>query len=169
MPADDDYGQKTVSVLLDGQETDLEIIDHPACEMSVSVLVIHCRRAYCLGVIISACHLQTESFCSTYNIDHFVVVYSVVDRRTFKVAEQILHYLRDSEMLLTRGAILVGNKTDLERHREVTRQGGWGSPQLWRDCNNDTLSTLCTLLTQGTQESHIMFECASLKWFFRQI
>lgn len=26
-------------------------------------------------------------------------------------------------MLLTRGAILVGNKTDLERHREVTRQG----------------------------------------------
>lgn len=32
---DDDYGQKTVSVLLDGQETDLEIIDHPACEMSV--------------------------------------------------------------------------------------------------------------------------------------
>lgn len=52
-----------------------------------------------------------------------MVVYSVVDRRTFKVAEQILHYLRDSEMLLTRGAILVGNKTDLERHREVTRQG----------------------------------------------
>lgn len=33
---DDDYGQKTVSVLLDGQETDLEIVDHPACEMSVS-------------------------------------------------------------------------------------------------------------------------------------
>lgn len=34
--ADDDYGQKTVSVLLDGKETDLEIVDHPACEMSVS-------------------------------------------------------------------------------------------------------------------------------------
>lgn len=33
---DDDYGQKTVSVLLDGQETDLEVIDHPYCEMSVS-------------------------------------------------------------------------------------------------------------------------------------
>lgn len=33
---DDDYGQKTVSVLLNNQETDLEIIDHPACEMSVS-------------------------------------------------------------------------------------------------------------------------------------
>lgn len=33
---DDDYGQKTVSVLLNGQETDLEVIDHPSCEMSVS-------------------------------------------------------------------------------------------------------------------------------------
>lgn len=33
---DDDYGQKTVSVLLNNQETDLEVIDHPACEMSVS-------------------------------------------------------------------------------------------------------------------------------------
>lgn len=33
---DDDYGQKTVSILLNNQETDLEIIDHPACEMSVS-------------------------------------------------------------------------------------------------------------------------------------
>nr|XP_029724109.1 uncharacterized protein LOC109401938 [Aedes albopictus] len=92
---DDDYGQKTVSVLLDGQETDLEIIDHPACEMS------------------------EEAFCSTYHIDIFVVVYSVVDRGSFKKAEKILHFLRDSEMLLTRGVILVGNKTDLERQREV--------------------------------------------------
>ncbi|XP_075158151.1 uncharacterized protein LOC142231428 [Haematobia irritans] len=97
---DDDYGQKTVSVLVDGIETDLEIIDHPACEMS------------------------TEAFCSTYNIDLFVVVYSVVDRNSFKQAEKILQYLKENEMLLTRGAILVGNKTDLERHREVNRQMG---------------------------------------------
>ncbi|XP_062538740.1 LOW QUALITY PROTEIN: homeobox protein prospero-like [Armigeres subalbatus] len=83
---DDDYGQKTVSVLLDGQETDLEIIDHPACEMS------------------------EEAFCSTYHIDIFVVVYSVVDRGSLKKAEKILHYLKDSEMLLTRGVILVGTK-----------------------------------------------------------
>lgn len=33
---DDDYGQKTVSVLLNGTEIDLEVVDHPACEMSVS-------------------------------------------------------------------------------------------------------------------------------------
>ncbi|KAL7743037.1 hypothetical protein ACLKA6_005784 [Drosophila palustris] len=100
MPFDDDYGQKTVSVLVDNIETDLEIIDHPACEMS------------------------TEAFCATYNIDLFVVVYSVVDRGTYKFAEKVLQYLKENDMLLTRGAILVGNKTDLERHREVTRQLG---------------------------------------------
>lgn len=36
--ADDEYGQKSVSVMIDGQETELEIIDHPATEMSVSIL-----------------------------------------------------------------------------------------------------------------------------------
>ncbi|XP_070066318.1 uncharacterized protein [Drosophila virilis] len=97
---DDDYGRKTVSVLVDNIETDLEMIDHPACEMS------------------------TEAFCATYNIDLFVVVYSVVDRGTFKAAEKVLTYLKENDMLLTRGAILVGNKTDLERHREVSRQVG---------------------------------------------
>lgn len=34
--ADDEYGQKNVSVMVDGQETELEIIDHPSSEMSVS-------------------------------------------------------------------------------------------------------------------------------------
>lgn len=33
---DDEYGQKSVSVMIDGQETELEIIDHPSSEMSVS-------------------------------------------------------------------------------------------------------------------------------------
>lgn len=64
-----------------------------------------------------------EAFCSTYNIDLFVVAYSVVDRKSFKTAEHILIYLKDNEMMLTRGVILVGNKTDLERHREVPIQG----------------------------------------------
>lgn len=52
-----------------------------------------------------------------------MIVYSVVDRKTFKTAERILLYLKENEMMLTRGTILVGNKTDLERQREVTMQG----------------------------------------------
>lgn len=64
-----------------------------------------------------------EAFCSTYNIDLFVIAYSVVDRKSFKSAERVLLYLKENEMLLTRGAILVGNKTDLERQREVSTHG----------------------------------------------
>ncbi|KAH0948025.1 hypothetical protein HN011_012131 [Eciton burchellii] len=92
---DEEYGQKSVSVMLDGQETELEIIDHPSAEISV------------------------ETFCSTYNPDVYVVVYSVVDRRSLKVAEETLLYLWKSDYMATHGVILVGNKVDLERKREV--------------------------------------------------
>lgn len=92
---DEEYGQKSVSVMLNGQETELEIIDHPTAEMSV------------------------ETFCSTYNPDVYVVVYSVVDRRSLKMAEDTLMYLWKSDYMASRGVILVGNKVDLERKREV--------------------------------------------------
>ena len=34
--ADDEYGEKSVSVSLDGQEAEITFIDHPSNEMSVS-------------------------------------------------------------------------------------------------------------------------------------
>ncbi|KAG8258990.1 hypothetical protein J6590_019460 [Homalodisca vitripennis] len=92
---DEEFGQKTVSVLLDGQEAELEIIDHPSSEMSV------------------------ETFCLTYNPDVFVVVYSVVERKSFKVAEDILLFLWKNDYMTSKGVILVGNKIDLERKREI--------------------------------------------------
>ncbi|XP_033220974.1 GTP-binding protein RAD-like [Belonocnema kinseyi] len=97
---DDEYGQKSVSVMIDGQETELEIIDHPASEMSV------------------------ESFCSTYNPDVYVVVYSVVDRKSLKFAEETLLHLWKSDYMACHGVILAGNKVDLERKREVPAMVG---------------------------------------------
>lgn len=35
---DDEFGEKTVSILLDGEESELVFIDHPSAEMSVSFL-----------------------------------------------------------------------------------------------------------------------------------
>jgi Ras family. len=64
-----------------------------------------------------------ESYCSTYNPDVFVVVYSVVDRKSLKAAEDILLFLWKSDYVATRGVILVGNKADLERKREVPLSG----------------------------------------------
>lgn len=33
---DDEFGEKSVSVLLDGEESEMVFIDHPSTEMSVS-------------------------------------------------------------------------------------------------------------------------------------
>jgi hypothetical protein len=35
--ADDEFGEKSVSVLLDGEESEMTFIDHPSVEMSVSI------------------------------------------------------------------------------------------------------------------------------------
>jgi len=41
--ADDEFGEKTVSILLDGEESEMVFIDHPSIEMSVSTFKI-CLR-----------------------------------------------------------------------------------------------------------------------------
>lgn len=98
----------------------------PLTKNALFILFVLCMgfklNLYCVFFFLFFVPLQAEAFCSTYNIDLFVVVYSVVDRASFKAAEKVLQYLKENEMLLTKGAILVGNKTDLERHREVNRQ-----------------------------------------------
>ncbi|GLG96925.1 Ras-related protein Rap1 [Gryllus bimaculatus] len=72
---DEEGGQKTVSVLLDGREAELEIIDYAAGEMP---------------------------------------------RRSLRVAEDIVRFLWKAHYAGARGVILVGNKADLERRREVS-------------------------------------------------
>jgi hypothetical protein len=42
--ADDEFGEKTVSVLLDGEESEMIFIDHPSVEMSVSRVHISQQR-----------------------------------------------------------------------------------------------------------------------------
>lgn len=37
-PTDDEFGEKTVSILLDGEESEMVFIDHPHVEMSVSTI-----------------------------------------------------------------------------------------------------------------------------------
>ncbi|XP_033606471.1 ras-related protein Rap1-like [Cryptotermes secundus] len=92
---DDEFGEKTVSVLLDGEESEMIFIDHPSVEMSV------------------------ENSLSTYEPHACVVVYSIVDRNTFKVGEDILNYLWRENYIQEKSVILVGNKADLARSRVI--------------------------------------------------
>ncbi|EDW79762.1 uncharacterized protein Dwil_GK17958 [Drosophila willistoni] len=97
---DDEFGEKTVSVLLDDEESEMVFIDHPSVEMSV------------------------ENSLSTYEPHGCVVVFSVVDKGSFRNAEEIINYLWQENYTKDKAVILVGNKADLARARLITSQEG---------------------------------------------
>ncbi|KOC69090.1 GTP-binding protein REM 1 [Habropoda laboriosa] len=97
---DDEFGEKTVSILLDREESEMVFIDHPHVEMSV------------------------ENSLSTYDPHACIVVYSIVSRSSFQVAEEILNYLWREHYTQERSVIVVGNKSDLVRSRVITENEG---------------------------------------------
>ncbi|CAH0717894.1 unnamed protein product, partial [Brenthis ino] len=97
---DDEFGEKSVSVLLDGEESELIFIDHPSTEMSV------------------------ENCLSTYEPHACVVVYSVVAKSSFLRAGELLAYLAREQFTVDRTVVLVGNKADLARARQVSTNEG---------------------------------------------
>ncbi|KAL1512756.1 hypothetical protein ABEB36_002292 [Hypothenemus hampei] len=96
---DDEFGERTVSILLDGQESEMVFIDHPSSEMSV------------------------ENSLSTYEPHACIVVYSVTSRSTFQTAEEILSYLWKEGYTKDKAVIMVGNKADLARARVISQNG----------------------------------------------
>ncbi len=65
--------------------------------------------------------LQVENTLSTYEPHACVLVYSVVDRSSFQMAEEVLGYLW--RIGYNASVILVGNKVDLERSRVIQQEG----------------------------------------------
>ena len=55
--------------------------------------------------------------------DAYVVVYSVADKDSFDDAVDVLHELRKKQQLSCSAAILVANKYDIVRNREVEEMG----------------------------------------------
>ncbi|XP_061507933.1 mucin-5AC isoform X4 [Anopheles gambiae] len=97
---DDDSGEKTVSVLLSGEESELTFIDHSYSEMA------------------------PENCMSTYDPHGYCVIYSSTDKETFLIAERILQILWTTENIAQKAVILVANKADLARCRVVTSDEG---------------------------------------------
>ncbi|CAB0043693.1 unnamed protein product [Trichogramma brassicae] len=97
---DDEFGEKTVSILLDGEESEMVFIDHPHIEMSL------------------------ENSLSTYEPHACIVVYSIVSRPSFQVAEEMLNYLWREHYTQEQTVIVVGNKSDLARSRTISTNEG---------------------------------------------
>ncbi|XP_037904122.1 uncharacterized protein LOC119647289 isoform X2 [Hermetia illucens] len=97
---DDDSGEKSVSVLLSGEESELVFIDHAYADMT------------------------PENCLSSYDPHGYCVIYSSADRGSFMLAERILQTLWTTENIAQKAVILVGNKADLARSRVVTSDEG---------------------------------------------
>lgn len=64
-----------------------------------------------------------ENCLTTYDPTAFVIVYSVTDRGSFQVAEEIIKYLSDESCTKEKAVVLVGNKVDLARSRIIKCEG----------------------------------------------
>jgi len=68
---DDEFGEKTVSILLDGEESEMVFIDHPSIEMSVSICTICLRtKGNCLHLLI----FKKIRSCTLYFVLFFICV-----------------------------------------------------------------------------------------------
>ncbi|XP_076356840.1 uncharacterized protein LOC143250254 [Tachypleus tridentatus] len=93
----DEEPEKTVFLLLDGEEYELTLINQQS--------------------LTSPKDLREDTAGSA---DAYVVVYSVTERETFEIAVDILFGLRERGYTSIRAVILVGNKSDLVRSRTVS-------------------------------------------------
>lgn len=51
------------------------------------------------------------------------MVFSIVEKSSFRVAEEIVNYLWQENYTKDKAVILVGNKADLARSRAISSQG----------------------------------------------
>ena len=102
------YTDESVSILLDGEESELTFIDD---QVSFSLKKQNLNLT------------SKDDQASVSDCDCLVVVFSVADADTFKEAAEILNKTWKSGQLNTKAVIVVGNKTDLVRAREVPIDG----------------------------------------------
>lgn len=110
---DDDSGEKSVSVLLSGEESEMTFIDHAYNEMTVSLM-----KTSLITIIWHVGCLQPENCLSSYDPHGFLVIYSSADKSSFLVAERVLQTLWASENISQKAVILVGNKVSLRRQKD---------------------------------------------------
>lgn len=95
----DEENEKTVTVVLNGEESELVFIEHPSLE-------------------------DLKNPVSTYNPDAYLVVYSVASRSSWQAAKEYLSVIHRWDNAEHKAIILVGNKTDLVRLRTVSTEDG---------------------------------------------
>ncbi|KAL3288390.1 hypothetical protein HHI36_002838 [Cryptolaemus montrouzieri] len=96
---DDESGEKSVSVLLAGEESELTFIDFSTTDLSPGQCI--------------AKYSDPHAYC---------VVFSSADRASLNCAESILQTLWTLDTISTKAVILVANKADLVRSKVVSTE-----------------------------------------------
>ncbi|XP_022246276.1 uncharacterized protein LOC106462886 [Limulus polyphemus] len=100
----DDENEKSVTVVLNGDESELMFVECTAQDLL---------------------HQVKDSPSSVANYDAYIVVYSVTNKRSFQKSMELVNHLTIMDNAGSiKAAILVGNKTDLARLRSVTTKEG---------------------------------------------
>ena len=89
--------------------------------------IVSCLRCQiyltAVNLTLSVFFIKVENQISTYNPEGYMVVYAVDDENSVVVAEQILSYLKSEDIIESQAVILVANKIDLVRSREISSAG----------------------------------------------
>ena len=90
-------------------------------------MLIHNNRCesepiYICELTFNPLYLQDPEMWREYDVDGYIIVYSITDRRSYQKAIDLLNDIRRHRGPITT-VILVANKSDLERARMVGKQG----------------------------------------------
>ncbi|KAG8198947.1 hypothetical protein JTE90_015151 [Oedothorax gibbosus] len=96
----DEEHEKLVAVVLNGSESELVFSEHQYVSDS------------------------TDNFTEMFSPDAYLVVYSVTSKRSLQAAKEQLRLIHKWDNVDTKAIILVGNKTDLARHRVLSTDDG---------------------------------------------
>lgn len=112
----DEQNEKSVMVVLNGEESELIFIEH----VHQDELLQHAKNPC------QALRTPPTLFnpAAMYRPDAYLVVYNVCSRNSLKTAKEYLSLVHRWDNVDHKAVILVGNKTDLVRHRTVTTDDG---------------------------------------------
>lgn len=88
---------------------------------------------------------QVENSLSTYEPHACIIVYSIIQKSSFRCAEEILNYLWRENVTKDKAVIVVGNKADLARSRAIATSG----KVCFATISKSVLTRLCFPLLRG--------------------
>ena len=106
----------------------------PTIENTFHATLKHKGTDYTIDLVDTAGQDEDSVLPQSYVVDNhgYILVYSVTNRKSFEVVQDIRERLLDLTGTKTLPILLVGNKTDLHMEREISQEEGSGLAKRWQ-------------------------------------